>query len=403
MNKKVGIIGGGPAGTLAGILLSNAGVNVTIFDPKQILTTLLPTGGGRCNLTYYEYDNTQFCKNYPRGEKFLLSVFSKFNAMDTISLFNELGIETFIQNDNRVFPTSESSKDVANKLSKILSKNKVKHINQMVIDITNTKGALSIETERNSQSFDYVIIATGGKGNGANLVKKMGHNIIAQKPTLNALKIKENIYYNLAGLSLNNIKITAKHSNKKIGETTGDILFTHNSISGPAIFKISSICAYIDYDFLKPMTLNLCLTNYTEEEIREYIRQTIKENPRKNIKNTMSHLIPKRLTDCILKASNINAEKEITHISKQETNTLINCLTALELTVFGKSNGEEIVTAGGVDLKEINSKTMKSKLIENLYFCGEILDIDGYTGGFNLQNCWSTAFICAEDIIKSAK
>lgn len=397
MNKKIAIIGAGPAGVLTAIFLAQAGsFQITIFDEKYPLTTLLPTGGGRCNLTYFEPDNREFVKYYPRGEKFLLSILSKFNSTDTIEFFKSIGIETYIQEDSRVFPKSESSKEVSKTLNNLLNKHKVNIVRENASELSIMDNLFLINKKHSG--FDNVVIATGGKGGGFKLAEKLGHKIEKLKPALAPLKIKNEEFYELSGLTLEKTNIKAYYKGKQVSQVTDDLLFTHRSISGPAVYKTSSLCAYCDFDKNSPLTLKIDVSGLSEEEIELFINNAIKVSPKKAIKNVFSKLATKRLLELILKTNNIDLEKEITHLSKKEKNIIIKNLTALELFAIDKAKGEEIVTAGGICLNEINNKTMESKKVKGLYFCGEVIDIDGFTGGFNLQNCWSTAFVCAEAI-----
>lgn len=400
MNKKVGIIGAGPAGVLAAIFLAQTeSFEITIFDGNPPLTTLLPTGGGRCNLTYYESDNREFTKFYPRGEKFLLSIFSKFNSMDTIEFFESIGIKTYVQEDFRVFPKSESSKEVAKILNYLLNKYKIKIIRENVSELLIEDDMFLISTKNQKYLyFHNAIIATGGKGSGFALAKKLGHKIEELKAALSPLKVNNEEFYELSGLTLEKINVKAYYKGKQISQVTDDLLFTHRSISGPAVYKTSSLCAYCDFDKNSPLMLKINVSGLYEEEIELFINNSIASNPKKAIKNVFSKLVPKRLLELILQTNNIDPEKEITHLSKKEKNIIIKNLTALELSAIGRAKGEEIVTAGGISLNEINSKTMESKIVKGLYFSGEVINVDGFTGGFNLQNCWSTAFVSAEAI-----
>lgn len=399
-NKRIAIIGAGPAGALAAIFLAQMGsFDITLFDEKSPLTTLLPTGGGRCNLTYYEPDNKELAKFYPRGEKFLLSVFSKFNSMNTIDFFESMGIDTYVQEDSRVFPKSESSKEVAKIFNYLLNKYNIKIIRENVSELLFENDMYLVSTNNKKHTyFHNAVIATGGKGSGFDLAKGLGHKIKELKAALSPLKISNEEFYELSGLALEDVKVKACFKGKEISQVTDDLLFTHKSISGPAVYKTSSICAYYDFNKNSPLTLKINVSNLTEEEIEIFIANAIESNPKKTIKNVFSKLAPKSLLDLILRINKINSEKEITHLSKKEKNIIIKNLISLELYAIDKTKGEEIVTAGGICLNEINNKTMESKLKKGLYFCGEVLDIDGFTGGFNLQNCWSTAFVCAEGI-----
>lgn len=400
LSKVVSIIGAGPAGALAAILIAKKSkFKVRIFDYKKALSTLLPTGGGRCNLTYYEPDFKELVKFYPRGEKFLLSVFSSFNALDSIELFGNLGINTYVQDDLRVFPVSNSSKDVADKLIVELKKNNVEIIQEKVVTISKNDDKFFIKTDASNYDSDFIVMATGGKGNGFKLAENLGHKIEELKPSLAPLKLKDESFYSLTGLSLDNVKLEAYYNNKKVCETSGDLLFTHNSISGPVIFKISALCAYFDFNEDNHLTLKINVSGLSEDEIYSFLEENIKSNPNKAIKNVFSKLVNKSLLELILNNIALDSDKQVVHISKKEKQRLVESLTGLKLEVTGIVKGGEIVTAGGVSLDEINSKTMESKLINGLYFAGEVINVDGFTGGFNLQNCWSTAYICSQSII----
>ncbi len=388
--KDIAVIGCGAAGGFASILLcKNPLLNVTAFDTNEPFSTLLPTGGGRCNLSYNENDIKEFVKNYPRGEKFLLSVFSKCSPQNTIHLFKDLGIKTYSQEDNRIFPVSDSSKILINDLKKHLQTSNFKYKKEKVIEIYKNENYFQVKTENCIYKFDAVILTTGGKGNGFELARKLSHKISDLKPSLCALNIKEKYFYNLAGISFKNVEISTKTKKNKLPTCYGDILFTHTSISGPCIFKISALTAFEDFDENNPLIINIKLTDYTQEEIENIL----KKNSKKTIKNVFSEFAPENFINLILKENNISGSKQTAQINKKEKTILINALTNLSLNAVSRVKGSEIVTAGGVELNEINPKTMESKICKGLFFAGEILNIDGFTGGFNLQNCWSTAYI----------
>ena len=387
--KNIAIIGCGAAGGFAAVLLCKNPYNkVMAFDIKEPFSTLLPTGGGRCNLTYDEKDVREFVKNYPRGEKFLISVFSKFGQEKTRDLFKDLGIKTYVQEDKRVFPISNSSQKTIQTLNRHLETSNFKHIKEKVISIKKEDKFL-IKSEKNEYAFDYVIITTGGRGNGFELAKNLGHNIIEPNPSLCAIDIEEKYLYSLSGLSFKNVEIKSNIGKKKFPTIYGDILFSHKAITGPAIFKVSALSAF---DNIEELEMTIKLVDISEEKIEKYI----KENQKKTIKNVFSKFAPESYINAILDEHKIDGNKQTAQIKKQEKEILINSLLRLKLHAKTRLKDSEIVTAGGVDLKEIDSKTMQSKIIENLYFAGEILNIDAYTGGFNLQNCWSTAFIASQ-------
>lgn len=399
LNKNVAVIGAGPAGALCAILLSRfTDLNIVIFDNKPLLHSILPTGGGRCNLSYYEPDIKELVKNYPRGEKFLLSLFSKFNVFDTISLFEELGIKTYVQDDLRIFPKAESSKKVADILIRHIEKSSIVFQNEKVSSVQKEKDSFGVATEKSHYKFDYVILATGGRGNGFDIAKALGHKIEPLRPSLAPLGIREKEFYLLSGLTLKDIWADVYFKNSKLFTTCGDLLFAHKSITGPLVFKVSSLAAYLDFSDSEPLVLKMNISNLSEEELTQFIEDNIKSHPHKTIINTFSKLINKNLLNIILKNNNIDSEKQIVHINKREKAVLIRGLNAFELNLTARVNGGEIVTAGGVSLDEINPKTMESKILKGLYLIGEVINVDGFTGGFNLQNCWSCAYVCAKGL-----
>ncbi len=384
--KKIAVIGCGAAGGLVSVLLSkNPECQITAFDTKEPFLTLLPTGGGRCNITNTKEDIHDFVKNYPRGEKFLLSVFSKFDIQKTLELFSQLGVKTYVQDDYRVFPTSNSSKKTIEILQNHLKTNNFELKKEKVFAVKKQDEKFSVNEK---YVFDTVIITTGGKGNGFELAKSLGHNVIDIKPSLCSLNAKEKYLYNLAGISFKNVE--AKVDNKIV---TGDILFAHKFITGPCIFKISALTAFKDFGADNPMQIILKLSDMEKEEIEECILK----NSKKNLKNVFSKFVPEKYISEIARVNGINIEKQCAQIKKQEKEILINSILKLELHAINRVQGSEIVSAGGVDLNEVNAKTMESKLVKNLFFAGEILNIDGFTGGYNLQNCWSGARIIASN------
>ena len=385
--KNIAIIGAGAAGGFAAVLLCKNPYNkVTIFDEKEPFTTLLPTGGGRCNITNSQKDIREFVKNYPRGEKFLLSVLNKLDSTKTRTLFKDLGIKTYVQEDGRVFPSSDSSKKVQQVLSSHLA---VNHIKENVISVEKVEDAFVVRTNSQVIKFDYVILATGGKGNGFELAKSLGHKIVDPRPSLCALDINEKSLFSLSGLSFKNVEATVQLK-KKI-TVVGDMLFTHKSLSGPVIFKVSAQSAYEEFNKEKPLSITLKLVDISVDEIED----ELKNNSKKTIKNVFSKFAPESYISKILEINKIDGNKQTAQIKKSEKETLINALISLKVDAIGRIKDSEIVTAGGVDLDEINAKTMESKLVDKLYFVGEMLNIDAYTGGYNLQNCWSTAYVCS--------
>lgn len=380
-NKSVAIIGAGPAGCVCAKFLKNNGFCPIIFDKGKYLRTILPTGGGRCNLAHAEFDFKNLTKNYPRGEKFLYSVFSKFGTEDAIQFFKQLGIETYTQEDNRIFPKSNSSKDVQEKLLKALKG--CKFVSEKVLSIEKLDNCYKIITNKSSYAFDVVIVSTGGHGNW-DIFNKMDLNIIPPTQALVGLVTKEN-FSAISGVSIKNVKTYGKEFKNS---DNGDIIFTHKGISGPLIYKISSIFAR------KEMPYKLVFQLVKDLDLQAELNK----NPHKEIKNLLGQFVPKSFAEFVLENLDIEKDTPCHKITGKLRDKIYKKLTTFEVTIISKVPDGEVVTCGGIDLKEINSKTMESKKYPNLYFCGEVLDIDGFCGGFNLQNCWSTAFVVAESV-----
>lgn len=379
---RVAIVGAGPAGCICAKYLSEAGFEITLFDKGKFLRTLLPTGGGRCNLAHAEYDFRELAKNYPRGEKFLYSVFSRFGTQDTIDFFKNIGVKTYTQEDNRIFPVSNSATDVREKFLKSISK--CSFAREGVNEISPISNGWKIQTNNNSYLFDYVIVATGGHA-GYELLKKLDIKIQPPTQALVGLTTEEDLSQ-LSGVKVANAEVKIDKKTYK-----GDILFTHHGVSGPVIYTISSIYARKEF----PYEISFKFADFTD------MPQYFLEKSRMEVCNQLKPYVPKSLTKYIL--TTLGKEPDIagTWLGRTSHQKLLNTLENFKLHINGKMKNGEVVTCGGVDLKEINAKTLESKQYRGLYFCGEVLDIDGLCGGFNLQNCWSTGFIAAQSIIEN--
>lgn len=368
LKSKVVIIGGGPAGCMCAYFLQND-FDVTVIEKNTPLKTILPTGGGRCNLCHAEFDFKELAKNYPRGEKFLYSVFSKFSTADTIDFFDKIGVETYTQENMRIFPKSNSAKDVREHFLQALKK--VRFIKENALRINRQDEIFSVVTNMGAYKADFVVISSGGHAS-YDLIKMLGHKIIEPKPALVGLLTKEN-FASISGVCINNI------------------LFTHKGISGPKIYEISSLRARESF----PYKLNF-------DFIGEVDFQTeLNSNPHKSIKNLLSEHVPKSFAEFVLTELKINPDTKSHMIDGKTRDKILTKLQNFEICVIGTFPDGEVVTAGGVDLKEINQKDMQSKLVPRIYFCGEVMDIDGFCGGFNLQNCWSTGYLAAQGIISA--
>lgn len=372
---KIAIVGAGPCGCMCAALLQEK-FNVTLFDFGNPLRTILPTGGGRCNFAHAEFDFKELAKNYPRGEKFLYSVFSRFSTADTLSFFEKIGIKYYIQDDNRIFPTSNDASEARDKLLKYLSNTEFKQ--EKVLRINN-KEPLEVVTTNGSYKFDKVIVTTGGHC-GYNIAEYLGIKIIEPKPALVGLKTKEN-FSSISGVVLKGVSFDEKN-------ISGDILFTHHGVSGPLIYKISSIKARDIF----PYKLNLNIISL------ENFQNLLNDNPHKFIINLLSDFVPHSFAGYLLLYLNIKPDTKCCNINGKTRDLIVNSLKNFQINIIAPQKDGEVVTSGGIALDEINPKTLESKKVKNLYFGGEILDIDGFCGGFNLQNCWSNAFVIAENI-----
>ena len=416
---KVIVIGGGPAGMLAAIGSAQNGNQVTILEKMDMLgKKLLITGKGRCNITS-NIPIQDFIKNIPGNGMFMYSSFNNFDNNDIIKLLKEEGVETKVERGNRIFPVSDKSKDVQMALINRLKKLNVKVVLNTKVEeilVNSEKEAYgviaNINEEKNKILADKVIIATGGKsypgtgstGDGYALMHKLGHTITKIRPSLVPLiAIKGRgleLCQNMQGLSLKNvgIKIRDMQKNKIIYEDFGEMLFTHFGVSGPTILSGSAhLLRYKNVDeLLKNGNIELSIDlkpALTEEKLDERILRDFNEEKNKAFKNSLDKLLPKKMIDTIIDLSKINPNKKVNEITKKERKELIELLKNLRIGISGFRPIEEaIVTSGGVNIKEINPKTMESKIVKNLYIAGELIDVDAYTGGFNLQIAYSTGY-----------
>ena len=414
---KVIVIGGGPAGILASISASSCGDEVTILEKMPTIgKKLLITGKGRCNITS-SIDIQDFIKNIPGNGMFLYSAFNNFNNKDIIKLLEDNGLKVKEERGNRIFPVTDRSVDVLDTFKRILKKCKVKIINnaevkEIVVKDKKITGAV-YEKEGNTYTInaEKIILATGGKsypgtgstGDGYKMVEKLGHTVKPIKPSLVPLESKGEslkVCQRLQGLSLKNvaIKIMDTQKNKEIYEDFGEMLFTHFGVSGPTI--LSGSAHLIRYKNIEELLKNNYIKLYidlkpalSEKKLDERILRDFSEEKNKALKNSLNKLLPQKMIDTVILKSEIDENKKVNEITRTERLKLVNILKKFDITINGFRPVEEaIVTSGGINIKEINPKTMESKIIEGLFFAGEIIDVDAYTGGFNLQIAYSTGY-----------
>lgn len=410
------VIGGGAAGMMAAIMSARNGNKVTILEKMRSLGRKLSiTGKGRCNITNAT-DMDNFIKNVPGNGRFLYSAFSQFTNQDTINFFNEIGVKTKVERGDRVFPVSDSAMEVIDRLKKELDKRKVKVIvNSRVEKILVEDGkVVGVKTADNTYLCDKVILATGGKsypttgstGDGYKMAEMLGHTVVKPKASLVPIELYEKDIVDLQGLSLKNVSIKIKDGQKQVYEDFGEMLFTHFGVSGPIILSSSAHLLRVknvDEKLKnKEITLEIDLKPaLTAEKLETRIQRDFEKYTRKQYKNSLNDLLPGKMINYIIKKSNIPEEKQTDQITKEERRKLAEILKKLEFKIKGfRTIDEAIITAGGINIKEINSSTMESKLVNGLFFAGEIIDVDAYTGGFNLQIAFSTAYLAAKNVEK---
>ena len=404
--SKVIVIGAGPAGMMAALQAAKKHEVILLDGNERIGKKLFITGKGRCNVTNAK-DISEFFEYIPGNPHFLYSSLYSFTNDDTMNFFEGEGIKLKVERGDRVFPESDKSSDIIRGLSNALSRTKVKiRLNSKV---TNVKfkdkkiTALEINNEE-ILSGDYFIIATGGatypltgsKGEGQKFANMLGHNIIPLTPALVPIEVKDAKTKELMGLSLKNVEVTIKENNKAIiYKNFGEMLFTHFGVSGPLILsgsrfikKGKNYSLHID---LKP-ALNL-------GELDKRIQKDFSKYLNKDFKNSLDELLPQKLIPMVIEMARISENKKVNEITKEERKNLVNVIKNLTFDIKGlRPLDEGIVTAGGVDIKEIDPSTMKSRIIDNLSFAGEVMDVDAFTGGYNVQIAFSTGFISGSNI-----
>lgn len=406
--KNVVIIGAGAAGLIAGAESAKKGDNVTIIEkmPRPARKVMI-TGKGRCNVTNACFDIEDLIANVPRNPRFMYSAFSAFMPYDTIALVEDMGVPTKIERGNRVFPVSDKAVDIVDALVNNATSSGAKIINATVKSFALDGNAIKSVVLDNGESIpcDAVAICTGGKsypttgstGDGYALAGSVGHTITYIEPHLVPLVVSNNFIPRLQGLSLKNVAIKLYDNDKEIYNDFGEMIFTHYGISGPII--LSASC-----HMTKPKSHNYHIMldlkpALDEQTLDKRIQRDFIENNNKDFLNSLSKLLPNKLIPVIVRLSGIEPSTKVNQITKEQRLALTHLLKNMRLDISDFRPIEEaIITSGGVNTKEINPKTMKSKIIDNLSFAGEVIDVDAYTGGFNLQIAFSTGYLCGQNI-----
>ncbi|MBB1561334.1 MAG: NAD(P)/FAD-dependent oxidoreductase [Flavobacteriaceae bacterium] len=396
--KKVIIIGGGASGFFTAANIDTKLYDVTILEQNSdVLQKVKISGGGRCNVSHACFDPRELVQFYPRGNKELLSVFTKFQPGDTMNWYEEHGVALKIEDDNRIFPESNSSQSIIDSLVNECRKKNVKILTkQTVTEILPQENGYKIHTTDQNYFADYVVFSTGSSPKAFKILEKLGHQIIAPVPSLFTFNIKNEILKDLMGTSFQYVDIEIPKLNL---EESGSLLITHWGLSGPAILKLSAWgareLAALKYQF--EIIVNFIGT--ASEDALEIFKNFKENEPKKSIGQAKIFDITNRFWQRILFVSGIDTAKQLANINNKEMQKIIENLCSYRMNVTGKSTfKEEFVTAGGVDLKEMDFKTMKSKKLPNFYISGEVLNIDAVTGGFNFQACWSEGWLIAQDL-----
>lgn len=413
---KVVVIGGGPAGMLASISAAKSGNSVTLLEKNNILgKKILITGKGRCNITS-SLDISDFINNIPGNGRFLYSAFENFTNEDIIDLLKSEGVKVKEERGNRIFPVSDKAEDVRAALERVVKKSGVQvKLNSKVdkIEVEENK-VKRVVCDNEKYDADKVILATGGRsypltgsnGEGFEIAEKVGHTIKPVRGSLVPLLADKEVCSRMQGLSLRNVGITMfdLEKDKKIYSDFGEMLFTHFGVSGPTILSGSAhLLRYKDVDKKiadKKVVLKIDLKPaLSMEQLDARILRDFTEVKNKQFKNSLDKLLPKKMIDVVIDKSKINPDKHVNEITREERLNLVKLLKNFEVRIDGfRPVDEAIVTAGGINVKEINPKTMESKIISGLYFAGEIIDVDAYTGGFNLQIAYSTGFTAGQNL-----
>lgn len=406
--KRVVIIGGGAAGLMAAVIAGREGAQVTLLEKMNYLGKKMGiTGKGRCNVTNAA-PMSEFIKNTPGNGKFLYGAYERFSNQDLLLLLNEAGLETKVERGGRVFPASDSALDVRNTFMKLLKSYGVDvHLEEGAQEIIVEDGKVAaVKTKNETYPADAVLIATGGKsypatgstGDGYNLANKLGHKVTDIRPSLVPIVAEEVWIKDLMGLSLRNVELSVVAKNKVQAKMFGEMMFTHFGITGPIVLSLShTVGKLMRKKNIGTIGLDINLKPaLSVEKLDKRIQKDFELYSKKQLINGLKDLLPQRLIPLVIQLAGLDPHKPINQISKAERDSLVYIIQHLPLTVKGLRPVEEaIVTAGGLSLKEFNPKTMESKLVPGLYGAGEVLDIDAFTGGYNLQAAFSTGYVAA--------
>lgn len=410
--KQIVVIGGGAAGLMAAVIAGREGARVILLEKMNMVGKKMGiTGKGRCNITN-SADISDFIKNTPGNGKYLYGAYERFSNVDLLALLHEWGLKTKVERGGRVFPESDSALEVRNLFMKMLKKyNVTVHLNEAVTKIVTKDNVVTgVVTTKESYACEAVIIATGGAsypltgstGDGYRLAEGVGHSITDIRPSLVPIVTEESWVKDIMGLSLRNVEVSIVSKEKVQAKMFGEMMFTHFGVTGPTILSLShTVGKLLRKKKTAPIAVSINLKPaLTAEVLDKRLQKDFDLYSKKQLANGMKDLLPSNLIPIIISLAKLDPAKPINQITKEERQQLCHVLQHMTLTVKGLRPVEEaIVTAGGISLKEFNPKTMESKLVKGLYGAGEVLDIDAFTGGYNLQAAFSTGYVAAMHIV----
>lgn len=405
---KIAVIGGGAAGLMAAARAQEMNPEAEIFLIEKndgLGKKVIISGGGRCNVTTGLRDVRTVLTKFPRGGKFLSSALYAFNPEVIFEWFEDHGVPLKIEDDLRVFPRSDDGRDIVGVFEKLFRSSRVHILLRSSVErIEKRESGFSVMIKNNHDPFivDRVVLTTGGQayrqtgstGDGYTFAMSVGHTITALAPSLSSFTTSETWPSEISGLSFTRVELSAKTSSKS--HFMGPFLFTHRGISGPAVFALSSLIAFEKFDREHPLEISIDLfPEETMEQLRTRVTEATIQTPKKQFENVLSFIIPKSLAHIVVRETSIG-EKRANELSKADMLAVVTWLKNIPLHIVARGAGDEFVTAGGINLKEVNPKTMESLLCPGLFFAGEILDVDGFTGGFNLSASWATGRCAGE-------
>lgn len=403
--KKIIVLGGGPAGLMAAITAANEGAKVTLIEQNNMLgRKLLITGKGRCNVTNF-CGEEELISNVVTNAKFLYSAFAAFSAYDAYAFFEEQGVPLKIERGNRVFPESDRAVDVRNALKGAAQRAGVNFLNDKITHISTNP--ICLHGEMGEYAGDCLVIATGGcsypltgsTGDGYKFAKMLGHSIIEPEAALVSLNEKGQECADLMGLSLKNVRLGVYSSKgKELYSEFGEMLFTHKGISGPIVLSASSHLKKTDFPCIAKIDLKPALDR---EMLDKRLLRDFEGYTNKDFKNSLDKLLPQKIIPKVIERSGISPETKVHQVTKAQREALISVIKGYEVEIKGKADfSEAIITSGGVDVRQIDPRTMESKIVKDIFFAGEVLDVDALTGGFNLQIAYSTGYLAGRSAAK---